>query len=91
MDLSAADDADDWDDAEAEIFGTPEARLLAHWDALDQATPYGREATTTAEMSAAVKQAQADEIARLQREVSIAQTSEADLIDEWYARTGVRR
>jgi hypothetical protein len=93
VDLAGDDDYDDWDDwdaAETRALGTPEVRLRSTWNGLDQ-TPAGREATDAQQMKAAVSAAQQGEIARLQREVAIATTPEADLIDEWFARTGVRR
>jgi hypothetical protein len=86
-----ADDGwDGWEAAETRALGTPEDRLRGTWNGLDQ-TPPGRAATSAAEMHASVSDAQRGEIARLQREVAIATTPEADLIDEYYARTGVRR
>jgi hypothetical protein len=93
IDLAGDDDYDGWDDwdaAETRALGKPEDRLRNTWNGLGQ-TPPGRAATSTAEMHAAVSDAQRGEIARLQREVAIATTPEADLIDEWYDRTGVRR
>jgi hypothetical protein len=55
--------------------------LRGRWDGLDR-TPYGR-ATDAQQMHAAVSDAQQGEIARLQREVAIATTPEADLVAEW--------
>ena len=88
LDLSADDGS--WEEAETRALGTPEDRLRRTWSGLDQ-TPTGREPTTTVEMKAAVEDAQAIEIKRLRREVALAQTSEDDLVAEWFVRTGVRR
>jgi hypothetical protein len=87
VDLSAGDD---WEAAEARALGKPEERLRRTWNDLGS-TPPGREATSVVEMRAAVSDAQRGEIARLQREVTLAQTSDDELVAEWFERTGVRR
>ena len=89
VDLSA--DYDTWEQAEERALGSPEDRLRNAWNGIGQPPTHGRPAVTANEMNAAVKQAQADEIARLRREIALAKTPEADLVNEWFARTGVRR
>ena len=90
LDLAAGGDYDGWDEAQERALGKPEDRLRHTWGQLDQ-TPPGREASTTAEMRAAVSAAQQAEIARLRSEVALAQASDEELVAEWFSRAGVRR
>src|SRR5689334_23141765 len=74
---------DDWEQAETRALGKPEDRMRTKWAALGE-TPYGREPTDAHQMRAAVSDAQQAEIARLKREVALAQASDDDLVAEWF-------
>jgi hypothetical protein len=88
VDLSGGDDS--WEQAEQRALGAPEDRLRKTWSDLGS-TPPGREPASVAEMRAAVSAAQQGEIARLKREVGLAQATDDELVNEWFERTGVRR